>query len=80
MVNMLPNQTSSIKHQSFAYTQLNDQTVPFQAIQFSITHLFTLSLNSNSFSWSIDRTLSGAITLGQNGPGSDGNEGVLYIP
>ena len=34
-----------IKHQSFAYTQLNDQTVLFLKIQFSIRHLFTLSLN-----------------------------------
>ena len=25
-------------------------------------------------------TLSGATTLGQSGPGSDGNEGVLCIP
>ena len=30
--------------------------------------------------WPIDRTLSGATTLGQSGPGSDGNEGVLHIP
>ena len=28
----------------------------------------------------IDRTLSGATTLGQNGPGSDGNEEVPWIP
>ena len=28
----------------------------------------------------IDRILSGATTLGQSGPGSDGNEGVLLIP
>ena len=28
----------------------------------------------------IDRTLSGATTPGQSGPGSDGNEGVLCIP
>ena len=33
-----------------------------------------------SFIWPIDRTLSGATTLGQSGPGSDGNEGVLHIP
>ena len=33
---------------------------------------------SNSSIWLIDRTLSGA--LGQSGPGSDGNEGVLSIP
>ena len=29
---------------------------------------------------SIDRALSGATTLGQSGPGSNGNEGVLCIP
>ena len=28
----------------------------------------------------IDRTLSGASTLGLSGPGSDGNEEVLHIP
>ena len=32
------------KHQSFVYTQLNDKPVLFQAIQFSISHLFTHSL------------------------------------
>ena len=30
--------------------------------------------------WPIDRTLLGATTLGQSGPGSDGHEGVLRIP
>ena len=34
---------------------------------------------SNISFWSIHRTLSGAITLGQSGPGSDGNKGVLFI-
>ena len=29
--------------------------------------------------WPIDWTLSGATTLGQSYPGSDGNEGVLHI-
>ena len=33
---LLFNTNSSIKHQSFVYTQLNDQTVLFQTIQFSI--------------------------------------------
>ena len=28
----------------------------------------------------VDRTLTGATTLGQSGPGSDGNEEVLCIP
>ena len=35
---------------------------------------------SNSFTWPIDKTLSGATTLGQSGPGSDANEEVLCIP
>ena len=36
---------NSIKHQSFVYAQLNDPAVLFQTIQFSISHLFTHSLN-----------------------------------
>ena len=54
----------------FVYTLLNVKTV--QEIQFSISTLF-------SSIWPIDRTLSGATTLGQSGPGSDGNEEVLCI-
>ena len=34
---------------------------------------------SNSSTWPIDRNLSGATTLGQRGPGSDSNEGILYV-
>ena len=30
--------------------------------------------------WPIDRILLGATTLGQSRQGSNGNEGVLYIP
>ena len=30
--------------------------------------------------WPIDRTLSGATTQGQSGPGSNGSEGLLSIP
>ena len=30
--------------------------------------------------WSIDKTLSGATTLGQSEPGSNGNKGVPHIP
>ena len=48
------------------------KTVLFQVIQFSISMLF-------SSIWPIDRTLSGAITPGQSGPGSNGTEGVLCI-
>ena len=40
---------NSIKHHSFIYTQLNDQTVQFQTIQFSISQLFSLSLNVKQF-------------------------------
>ena len=35
---------------------------------------------SNSFIWPIDRALSGATTLSQSEPGSNGNEGALRIP
>ena len=35
---------------------------------------------SNSSIWTIDRTLSGATTPSQSGPGSDGNEGLFHIP
>ena len=34
---------------SHLFTQLNDQTVPFQKNQFSISHLFTLSLHVKQF-------------------------------
>ena len=37
---------NSIKRQSYVYTQLIDQAVLFQTIQFSISHLFALSLNA----------------------------------
>ena len=57
----------------FVYKQLNVKTFLFQTIQFSISTQF-------SSIWPIDRTLSGATTPGQSRPGSDGNEGVLYIP
>ena len=54
-------------NQSFVYTHLNLKTVLFQRILFSISILFS-SIQL------IDRTLSGATTPGQSGPGSDGNE------
>ena len=55
------------------YTQLNVKTVPFQTIQFSISMQFS-SIQT------IDRALTGATILGQSGPGSNSNKGVLYIP
>ena len=51
--------------------QLNIKRVLFQTIQFSISKQLVLS---------IDRALSGATTLGQSGPESDGIEGVLRSP
>ena len=39
---------------------------------------FIISTQISSI-WPIDRTLSGATTPGQSGPGSDGNKGVLRI-
>ena len=47
--------------------------VLIQTIQFYISLQFR-------YIWHIDRTNSGGTTTGQSGPGSDGNEGVLYIP
>ena len=35
---------------------------------------------SNSSIWLTNRTISGATTQGQSGPGSNGSEGVLRIP
>ena len=61
------------------YTQLNDRTVLFLTIQFTISHLFALSLNVSSI-LPIDRTLLGPTTPSQSGPGSDDNEGALPIP
>ena len=57
----------------YVYKQLNVKTVLFQTTQLSISTQF-------SSIWPIDQTLSGAITPGQSGPESDGNEGVLCIP
>ena len=52
---------------------MNVKTVLFQAIRFSISTQF-------SSIWPIDRTLSSATTPGYSGPGSDGNERILFIP
>ena len=48
------------------------KTVLFLIIQFSMNTQF-------SSVWLIDRTISGVTILGQSGPGSNGNEGVLCI-
>ena len=57
----------------FVYMQLNVKTVLFLTIHFSIYTQFT-SIRP------IDRTILGATTPGQNGPGSDSNEEILHIP
>ena len=40
---------NSVKHKSFVYTQLNDQTVLFLTIQFRISHLLGHILNVKQF-------------------------------
>ena len=70
---------NSIKHQSFVYTQLNDQTVLFQAIQFIISHLFTFSLNIKQFYLTHRYDPISGYYSDQSGPGSNGNKGVLRI-
>ena len=67
---------NSIKHQSLVYTQFNDQTVLFQTIKSSVSHLPGQSLNAI---WPIDRTLIGATILSHSGLRTDGNERVLRI-
>ena len=49
------------------------KTVKFQTIQFNISTLF-------SSIWTIDRTLLGATTPGQSGPGNDGNKVYSAFP
>ena len=52
------------------------KTFLFQAIQFSQTGISTQFSSISP----IDRTLSGATTIGQSGLWSNGNKGVLRIP
>ena len=52
---------------------LNIKTVLFKVIQFRISTLF-------SSMWLTDRTLSGALTPSESGPGSNGNEEMFCIP
>ena len=66
-------QKSSIANNLFKInTSLKFKTVQFQAIQFSISTQF-------SSNWPIDKTLSGATTPGQSGPGNYGIEEELCI-
>ena len=66
---------NSIKHQLFFYTQLNDQTVLFETIQFSISTKFKSHLFYLTHRWDPFRCYH----PDQSGLGSDGNERVLYI-
>ena len=63
---------SSIKHQSFIYSQLNVKTVLFLIIEFSICIHFISTQP-------IDRTLIGATTPGQSEPRSYAYKWVLRI-
>ena len=58
--------------------QLNGQTVLFQTIQFNASNLFAQFKCQTV--WPIDRTLLGATTPGQSGPGSDDNEAYSAFP
>ena len=49
-------------------------------MQFKLNPPSKLEKPRFSFNWPIDKTLSGATTPGQSGPGSNGNEGVHCIP
>ena len=54
--------------------------VQFQVLLYNSHNLTSvICLHTVCSIWPIERTLSGATTLGQNGPGSNGNEGVLHI-
>ena len=66
------------------YTVYLSKTFIFQAIQFSQivliqTILFSINILFSSIQ-PISRALSDAIIPGQSEPGSNGNEGVLFIP
>ena len=69
---LMPN-PFSYKNNLELVRSLNLKTVLFQAIQFSIGTQF-------SSVWPIDKTLCGATTPSDSGPGSDGNKGVFRIP
>ena len=53
--------------------QLKVKTILFQEIQFGMSAQF-------SSIWPIDKPLSGATTVDQSEPDSDGNKGILRIP
>ena len=77
---MLYITNNSIKHQSFVHTQLNDQTVLFLNIQYSISQLFALNLNIKQFIRLIDRTLPGATASSQSDLGMMAVNGHSTFP
>ena len=71
--------TNSIKHQSFIYTQSNNQIILFLTIQFDINHLLPRILHLRQFFltyW----TQSRDITPSLSGPWINRNEWVHHIP
>ena len=62
-----------LKQFYFKQFSLANKTVLFQTIHLSISTQFCSI-------WPMEMTLSGATTLGQSGPGSDGNVEVFHIP
>ena len=82
---MLSNTNNSLSHYLFICIQLNGFKYYYYyylvlIIQFSINHLSTHSFKYskwlNTSIWPLDGTLTGTITLDQNGLGNIGNEGV----
>ena len=61
------------------YTQLNDQTVQFLTIQFSISHLFAHSLNAKQF-YLIYRYDYQMLSLGRVDPEAMAMKGYFIFP
>ena len=78
---LLFNTNYFIQHYSFVYTQLNGSKYYYVSltIQLNTSHLFPHNLNVKKFYLTQDKTLSDATTLGQSGPKSNCNEGILHI-
>ena len=74
-----------IKQSILGYVHFQCQKL-FHFKQFSFAQVRSLKANNSKLKpwfssiWPIDGTLSGATTPSQLGPGSDSNEGILWIP
>ena len=62
------------------YRLFNAQSSLYTYIDNSHNLTWVICLHTVCSIWSIARTLSSATTLGQSGPGSNGNKEVLHIP